>query len=350
MFLIKTCKNIFLLSFIGAIKQSNSVAAPSTILSLINQKHFLKQNLSYDSSDDNNNYLSPSSSTLTSQNKTMTSSTRDHTVMSLLSTSPESDDLDRITKELLQINVDANGKVRMLSSDSSDGNKYPTRESVLHGKAPSLTSHTAAYLMMNKTNNTVDSLDDVDDVSTSSSSSKSSDVAASSSKSPDVSASSSSSAYQAKTSNLLTGTQPGHTNYLNSSIDDSDIVNSVIKSVTTPQHVASTELEKQKLADRKANLAAPFYNRKNPIMDSRNNRDNKMTELSIKKKAQFSTTPKLNAMQDDLLREMFKSRTSKRLQTQRPKGKVRAVIFSLNFLVQLTLSDSNSRVKDFIRI
>ena len=63
-----------------------------------------------------------------------------------------------------------------------------------------------------------------------------------------------------------------------------------------------SQVEKQEKGDRKANLAAPFFNQNNPILTNRGSRDNSMTVVPGKRK--------LNAMQNELLMEMFKVRSS----------------------------------------
>lgn len=245
-------------------------------------------------------------------------------------------DMDRLTKELLQINVDGNGKIRFDSDPIvAKKDKYRARESLgintTAVKSRTFVNSTStgnelfSEIMPTKSgamtinNKTVVGNVDLDG------------SLASKSTAVDVEQS------QEKETQWLQG------NTQNSSLEDSAIVNSIIKSVSSKvspiegQHtdrnsdlapiffarenklvhqksdnssdVASLSMSKktqfykvspieEHRADRKANLAPIFFARENNRV------------VSPSKKTQFMSKPKqLNAMQNELLREMFKSRS-----------------------------------------
>ena len=290
------------ISFIGTIKQqSNLFTSPSAILSLLNQKH-----LSDDQqSDVNKNDVSTSSVTQSSVvPHNMTLSSRDQMATSKSSLRNESEDLEQMTKELLQINVDANGKVQLLPDNANSG-KHLMRESVLKHSLtsavpPSTKSHMDSTTLTPKVNNknTAD-LPHIIESALKSDSTSNVNVLNVAETSGDV-------AQKTFTTNgILTNDneqklQEEHKNYQNSTVEDTDIVNSVIKSVSTP--IMPSQTEKQEKGDRKANLAAPFFNQNNPILTNWGNRNDGLTQAPGKRK--------LNAMQNELLMEMFKGRSS----------------------------------------
>lgn len=226
-------------------------------------------------------------SSVTPHNQTMTSSARDQMVTSTTSLKNETEDLEQMTKELLQINFDTNGKVRLLP-DSRNSGKHLTRESVLKqpltsAVLPSTKSRTKSTELTVKENNK--NMTDLSDI-----------IGSALNSNLTLSVNIKNVKAEGLTSPLL----QDHKRYQNSTIEDTGIVNSVIKSVST--QIMPSQVEKQEKGDRKANLAAPFFNQNNPILTNRGSRDNSMTVVPGKRK--------LNSMQNELLMEMFKVRSS----------------------------------------